>query len=119
MKNDIKLLLLACCILFGISSKAILSDHQLLTGQQLRDEIIGHTFHATRGDQVVQVRFFDNGTVNLMTPQHIAANGKWSIRGNEICTTGLRKTDSDCATLERITQRVYRTSHGFLVSVVN
>lgn len=111
MLQNIKIIGLAGTIVIALCTQA--QSQQLLTGDDVSNQIIGHSFKGRKGILSVTLRYEKDGTVVMQSPLGKGA-GVWAILDNSLCvnlTDGPRKTN-ECLTFSRETGGTYRASNG-------
>ncbi|TDK48094.1 hypothetical protein [Antarcticimicrobium luteum] len=89
------------------------SAQDILSGQDIRSRIVGHSFHGRKGIMSVSLRYAEDGTVTMRAPVGAGA-GTWSLSDNRLCVkivTGPRRMD-ECLTFTRLSDGTYRASNG-------
>ncbi len=111
MQQLLKTTVFALAVLMALGTKA--DSQQLLSGDEIQSQIIGHSFRGKKGILSVSLHYAPYGTVTMQSPVG-SGEGSWTLSGNRLCMklmTGPRKAD-ECLTFTSGPGGTYHTSNG-------
>lgn len=91
---------------------------QLLTAEDIKREIVGHSFQGRKGIMSVTMHYGQDGTVRMKSPLG-TGEGHWTLVDNQLCVTlvtGPRKAD-ECLTLTSLSKGEYSASNGLRLTL--
>ena len=116
LSDFLKMAILAVAILVALCTDA--RAEQLLSAEDIRREIVGHSFQGRKGIMSVTLHYGRDGTVRMKSPLG-TGQGNWTLSDNRFCVklvTGPRKAD-ECLTLIRLSEGEYRASNGLRLTL--
>ena len=112
----LKATILAVAILIALCTDA--RAEQLLSAEDIKREIVGHSFAGRKGIMSVTLHYGRDGTVRMKSPLG-TGHGHWTLSDNRLCVTlvtGSRKAD-ECLTLIGLSEGEYRASNGLRLTL--
>lgn len=111
MRHLLKIVIPTFAILITPCGKA--DAQQLLSAEEIEDQIVGRSFMGKKGILAVTVDYASDGTVTMKLPLG-TGKGRWMISDNLFCVsieTGPRKAN-ECMTFTTEADGAYRASNG-------
>ncbi len=113
----LKIMVLTAAILTAFCVKT--NAQQLLTGDQIETQIVGHRFQGRKGIMSVTLDYARDGSMTMQSPIG-TGEGHWALSGDQLCvtlTSGPRK-GHECLTFTHQSDGRYLGSNGIRLTLI-